>query len=188
MRTARALTVSPSMLCGGKEGGVCSRGDVGVCSWGGGCLLRGCLLLGGVSALGGVCLLWGVVSAPGGVVSALGGICSRGASGLGVSAPGGVCSGGVCSRGVCSQGAVSAPGGVYLVLGGVHGQVLPPVDRHTPVNILPCPKLRLRAVKIAMGIFDDINASQVEQYVSIVTCYQNYLNNIFERLSGYFPV
>ena len=22
----------------------------------------------------------------------------------------------------------------------------PPVDRHTPVNILPCPKLRLRAV------------------------------------------
>ena len=23
----------------------------------------------------------------------------------------------------------------------------PPVDRHTPVNILPCPKLRLRAVK-----------------------------------------
>ena len=24
----------------------------------------------------------------------------------------------------------------------------PPVDRHTPVNILPCPKLRLRAVKI----------------------------------------
>ena len=25
--------------------------------------------------------------------------------------------------------------------------VEPPVDRHTPVNILPCPKLRLRAVK-----------------------------------------
>ena len=25
----------------------------------------------------------------------------------------------------------------------------PPVDRHTPVNILPCPKLRLRAVKIS---------------------------------------
>ena len=51
-------------------------------------------------------------------------------------------------------------GGVYLVLGdvpglggcllrgGVPGQVLPPVDRQTPVNILPCPKLRLRAVII----------------------------------------
>ena len=25
-----------------------------------------------------------------------------------------------------------------------------PVDRHTPVNILPCPKLRLRAVKMAL--------------------------------------
>ena len=25
-----------------------------------------------------------------------------------------------------------------------------PVDRHTPVNILPCPKLRLRAVKIPL--------------------------------------
>ena len=59
MRTARALTVSPSMLCAG--GGVCSQGGVsrGVCS--GGCLLWG------VSALGG-CLLPGG-SAPGGVVS-----------------------------------------------------------------------------------------------------------------------
>ena len=28
------------------------------------------------------------------------------------------------------------------------GPGTPPVDRHTPVNILPCPKLRLRAVKI----------------------------------------
>ena len=28
----------------------------------------------------------------------------------------------------------------------------PPVDRHTPVNILPCPKLRLRAVKIVFCI------------------------------------
>ena len=71
MRTARALTVSPSMLQGGVSalGGVCSRGvsalgDVcsgGVCSQGvsapggvlqrgvcsGGCLLQGCLLSGG---------------------------------------------------------------------------------------------------------------------------------------------
>ena len=28
----------------------------------------------------------------------------------------------------------------------------PPVDRHTPVNILPCPKLRLRAVKMQIGL------------------------------------
>ena len=68
MRTARALTVSHSMLAGGggclprgvsAPGGVCSQGGLlpgGVCSWG------------GVSA-------WGV-SAPGG--SALGGVCSRG--------------------------------------------------------------------------------------------------------------
>ena len=31
---------------------------------------------------------------------------------------------------------------------GTPGPVTPPVDRHTPVNILPCPKLRLRAVNI----------------------------------------
>ena len=41
--------------------------------------------------------------------------------------------------------------GVYLVLGGVSAggvstQVLPPVDRQTSVNLLPCPKLHLRAV------------------------------------------
>ena len=73
MRTARVLTVSPSMLCG--EGGVCSQG-VCVCSWGGVCY--------------GGCLLWRV-SAPGCV-------CSRG-----VSAPGGVCllPGGVCSGWGC---------------------------------------------------------------------------------------
>ena len=54
MPTARALTVSPSMLCGG--GGVCSRG---------GCLLPGDVCCGG-------CLLWGV--------STLGGVCSGGVS------------------------------------------------------------------------------------------------------------
>ena len=89
MRTARALTVSPSMLCRG------------------GCLVGGCLLRGAVCSLGGGGLL------------------------AGVSARGGVCSWGVSA------------------LGGVPGQVLPPVDRHMPVNILPCPKLRLRAVKIS---------------------------------------
>ena len=40
------------------------------------------------------------------------------------------------------------------------GPGTPPVDRHTPVNILPCPKLRLRAVK-ALATFTCISkASQ----------------------------
>ena len=123
----------------GLEGSVCS----------GGCLLWG------VSALGGVCswgCTWscGVCTLSGGCtwswrVSALGGVCSRGVSALGGCVPGprGVPGlGRVCSRGVPGQRGVSAPG-------GVPGQVLPPpVDRYTPVNILPCPKLRLRAVKM----------------------------------------
>ena len=50
--------------------------------------------------------------------------------------------GGVWSRGVSGRGCVPCPGG------GVPGQVHPPVDRQTPVNLLPCPKLRLRAVKM----------------------------------------
>ena len=51
---------------------------------------------------------------------------------------------GVCSRGVCSQG-VSA-------LGGVPGPGGVPVGRHTPVNILPCPTLRLRTVIISLKV------------------------------------
>ena len=49
--------------------------------------------------------------------------------------------GGVCSqRGVCSGGGECLLlGGVWsggcLLPGGVPGQVLPPVDRHTPVNM-----------------------------------------------------
>ena len=71
MRTARALTVSPSMLSvfrGVCSGGVGGSAWGGVCSWGM-CLLRGvsapggCLLPGLVSALGGV-------SAPGGCIPA----------------------------------------------------------------------------------------------------------------------
>ena len=69
MRTARVLTVSPSMLCA-RGWGCLLLG--GVCSWGG----RVCLLLGGgVSALGGVCS-WGL-SALGGCLF-LGGVCSEG--------------------------------------------------------------------------------------------------------------
>ena len=79
---------------------------------------------GGVWSQGG-CLLWGV--------AARGGVCSGGA-------PGGVCSGGVSAPGgVCSRG-VSALGG-----GGISQHALrqttfpPPVDRQTPVKILPWP-------------------------------------------------
>ena len=96
-------------------------------------------------------------SARGRGVSAWGGVCSQG----GAPGPGGVCSGG---GGVCSGG-MSAPRGVCLLRGGVPGpggylvRYSPPVDRHTPVNILPCPKLRLRAVKIwllQMHLFQDL--------------------------------
>ena len=62
----------------------------------------------------------------------------------GVSAPGGICSGGG-GGGVCSGGGCLLRG-VYLVPGGCTWSGTPPVDRHSPVNILPCPKLRLRAV------------------------------------------
>ena len=104
MRTARALTVSPSMLAGGGGGeGVSAR--VGYLLWGVSAP-RGCLLLGGC-LLGGVCLLrggcvcsQGGLSAPGGM-AALGGVSSGGSAPMGVSAPGGcVCSGGCLAVGV----------------------------------------------------------------------------------------
>ena len=124
MRTARVLTVSPSMLC--------SRGVYlvpgGTWSQGGVLGPRGvCLVQGGVPGLGG---------APGP---------------RGYLVPGGhlVLGGCTWSRGVyLVQGVYLVPGGVPGLGGGVPGQVLPPVDRHTPVNLLPCPKLRLRAVKM----------------------------------------
>ena len=61
MRTARALTVSPSMLCGRclLRRDVCSGGcllPVGMCLLWGGVCSGGCLLLGGL--LRGVCLPW----------------------------------------------------------------------------------------------------------------------------------
>ena len=85
MRTARVLTVSPSMLCAG--GGVCSRG------WGV-YLLQGSVPGpgGGVPGVGGY-LIWGVYLVPGGCllqgVSALGGVCSQEGLLLGGSALGG---------------------------------------------------------------------------------------------------
>ena len=136
MRTARVLTISPSMLCAG--GCTWSRG---VCSLGGVCSEGGCTWSWGVSAPRGVSSPRGV---PGPGVSAPRGVCSWG----GVPGPGGcllpggcLALGGVPSLegclvlgvcvcllwGVCSRG-VSAPGGVP----GAGGcQVLPPVNRMT---------------------------------------------------------
>ena len=106
MRTARALTVSPSMLCRGVcSGGVPGPRGVGVCTWS-----------------------WGVCTWSGG--------CTW--SPWGVPGPRG------CTW---SQGGVPGPGGVPG-LRGVPGQVPPPVDRQMPVNLLPCPKLRLWVVNM----------------------------------------
>ena len=123
MRIARALTVSPSMLCGGRK-----------CTWSRGMyLVLGGYLVPGVYLVQGVYLVPGGVPGPGGGVPGLGGVPGPSEVYLvwgGVPGPGG------CAW---SQGGVPGPG-------GVPGQVLPPVDRHTPVKLLPCPKLRLRAV------------------------------------------
>ena len=133
MRTARVLTVSPSMLCGGYllRGAVSALG--GCLLWGcvcsGVCVCLGCVCSGGVSALGvcvcsgwvsapSGCLLWGVCSH--GVCVCFGAVCSQGGllprasapggmSALGAFALGGVCSGGVCSWGCVSQHALRQP-------------------------------------------------------------------------------
>ena len=50
------------------------------------------------------------------------------------------------------------PGSMHLPPPGKHARP-PPVDRHTPVNILPCLKLRLRAVKKSYhSIMASVNA------------------------------
>ena len=70
----------------------------------------------------------GVVPGPGGCLL-LGGLWSRGVPG-----PGGVCSWGVVPGpgGVCSRGGVGIPA-------CTEADTPPPVDRHTPVKILPWP-------------------------------------------------
>ena len=100
MRTARALTVSPSMFCSGGRG-VSAHGGVSAdgVSAPGGCLLRGVSAPGGSLLLGGCLLPGGVCSG----VSALGGVCSQGVSApRGMSAP----KGGVCSLGGVFQHAL----------------------------------------------------------------------------------
>ena len=100
----------------------------------------------GVSATGG----WVVSALEAGGVCSQRGVCSGGSALGGVSSWGGGLVGNVCSWGVSApRGCLLQRGsglGGCLLPGGVPGQVLPPVDRHTPVNILPCPKLRLRVV------------------------------------------
>ena len=98
--------------------------------------------------LGGVYLVPGVYLGPGAVYLVPGGCTWF----WGVSAPGGVPGPG---EGVPGPGGCTWSRGVYLVPGGVPGPggctwsgTPPTVDRHTPVNLLPCPKLRLRAVKM----------------------------------------
>ena len=102
MRTAGALTVSPSMLC------------TGGCTWSRGVYL----VLGGVPGPGRCTWSWGAVPGPRGVYLVPGGC--------------------TWSR------ACTWSWGVYLVpVGGVPGQVLPPVNRitHTCKNIT-LPQLR----------------------------------------------
>ena len=105
MRTACALTVSPSMLC---------RGVYLVP--GGGYLVPG----------GGGYLVPGGVPGPGGSAPGL-----ESVPGLG---------------GCTWSGGVPGPEGCTWSRGCTWSGTPPTVDRHTPVNLLPCPKLRLRAV------------------------------------------
>ena len=133
MRTARAFTVCRSLLLG--RGCTCLVPGGGwvylVPGWG-----RTCLVLGGCTwsqgcvpawSRGGVpAWSWGVYLVPGGCVPAWS---------WGGYLPG--------------RRVYLVPGGVPAwSRGGVPGQVLPPLwtKWHTLMKILPCPKLRLRAV------------------------------------------
>ena len=77
-----------------------------------------------------------------------GGLCLRGVSGGGVFVQGGLCPGGLCPRGPLSRGRL-CPRGVS-VLGGLPDRDPPPpwTEWQTGVKILPCPKLRLRAINM----------------------------------------
>ena len=101
--------------------------------------------------------------------------------------PGGVWSGGVWSRGVSGLGGVWSMGGCLVHggvsdPGGVPGQVLPPVDIQTPVNLLPCPKLRLRAV-----INVDLKCSGTSKGPPGPTSHNktNFLRDIFKKVQGW---
>ena len=66
---------------------------------------------------------------------------------------GDLCAGGICPGGSLSRGSLSKGAGGSLSRGSLSGRPLCPVDRQTPVKLLPCPKLRLRAVNIFEKVF-----------------------------------
>ena len=128
MRTACLLPVSPSMHCYG--GCTC----LGGCTCTGGCTCPGVYLpKGGVPAHRGV-YLHGEVYLPGGYT----------------------CSGGVPARGVYLPRGCICPGGRVYLPGGCTCPGRGYLPRYSPLwtewqtgaKILPCPKLRLRAVII----------------------------------------
>ena len=100
------------------------------------CIQVGCVPSGAVAVSRGGGYLPGGCTWSRGGVHGLRGVPARGYLVWGVYLVGGV----PTWAGVPGLGGVAAPGGctwsrgVYLVLGGVPGQVLPPVDRHTPVK------------------------------------------------------
>ena len=72
-------------------------------------------------------------------------------------------------------GRLSGPGGVSgwgVLSWGVPGQLLPlpPVDRQTPVDLLPCPKLRLRAVIICKLLLTNIFTGNKDKCVVSLIC------------------
>ena len=173
MRTTRLLPVSPGMHCSGR-GGV--PGPRGVCTWSRGVyLVEGMYVVQGVYlVLGGVLGPWGECTWSQGVYLVQGGV--PGSGGVYLVQAVCTWSRGVCtwSQGVYLVLGVHLVWGVYLVLqgvpgprgciwswgvylvwgwtwswGGVPAQVLPSCGQnswHTLLKILPCPKLRLRAV------------------------------------------
>ena len=123
MLTGRSWTVCRSLLPGGGPGP------------GGVCLVRGVSAPGGAwSGGGGV-----VVSGLGGGVCSQGGSAPRGGWGLlpgGVPGPGGMVVSGP-GGGVCSGGGAAPRGGSQYALRQT--PLPPPLDRQTPVKILPWP-------------------------------------------------
>ena len=170
MRTARVLTVSLSMLYAG--GGVFLVPGVcllqgGVCSQGVYLVLGGCLLPGGVCLVPGVSS--GGVSAPGGMYLVPGGgACSGGCT----------WSGGVCSRGCLLPEGCLLQGGVCS-WGGVRYSPLW-TEWQTGAKILPCPKLRLRAVMNAASLVGDNNRRWEH---SLIGCFWLFTPKFWEACS-----